>query len=120
MSFSDCTVSEKKNRIICPLCRQKYGSASPKYQEEEGAEMVRDFLSDCALTEGQIDRISFLVGHHHTLTGIDGPDYQILIEADYIVNACEHGYGKENIQSFMEKTMKTASGKRIAAAVLQV
>jgi hypothetical protein len=27
--------------------------------------------------------IAFLVGHHHTFTGIDNVDWQILVEADY-------------------------------------
>ncbi len=104
--------------IACPLCREKYGSTNGKYQEEEGARMVRDFLADTGMTAGRIDRVSWLVGHHHTLHDIEGPDYQILVEADYIANASEKGYGQDNIRNFMEKIMKTESGKRIAAAVL--
>ena len=38
--------------------------------------------------EGYADRIAFLISHHHTIDQIDGMDYQILIEADYLVNAC--------------------------------
>ena len=30
--------------------------------------------------------------HHHTYTGVDGIDYQILLEADYLVNADESHY----------------------------
>ena len=44
--------------------------------------MVRAFLSDCGMCTGQIDRVAYLVGHHHTLSGIDGIDYQILIEKE--------------------------------------
>ena len=40
--------------------------------------------------EAQIARVAYLVGHHHTLRNIHGPDYQILIEADYIANASEN------------------------------
>jgi hypothetical protein len=29
--------------------------------------------------------IAFLVGHHHTFTGIDNVDWQILVEADYVI-----------------------------------
>ena len=49
--------------------------------------------------------------------GIDGIDYQILIEADYIANAAENGYSQENITNFINKIMKTESGKRIARTV---
>ena len=103
--------------IACPLCREKYGNTNGKHQEEEGALMVRAFLSDCGMCAKRIDRVSYLVGHHHTFSGIDGIDYQILIEADYIANAAENGYSQENITNFINKIMKTESGKRIARTV---
>ena len=103
--------------IACPLCREKYGNTNGKHQEEEGALMVRNFLTGTGMSEGQIDRIAFLVGHHHTFTGIDGMDYQILVEADYIANATENGYSKENVVNFMAKIMKTQSGKRLLTTV---
>ena len=106
--------------IACPLCREKYGNTNGKYQEAEGAVLVRSFLKDTGLTEEQISRVSYLVGHHHTFIGLDGIDYQILIEADYIVNASEHGYGEESIRTFVEKIMKTDSGKRILSAVFRL
>jgi hypothetical protein len=30
-----------------------------------------------------VERVCYLVGHHHTYTNIDGPDYQILVEAGF-------------------------------------
>ena len=48
---------------------------------------------------------------------IDGVDWQILVEADYIVNAVESAYSRENIVNFMEKVMKTETGKRLAKKV---
>ncbi|WP_036611183.1 HD domain-containing protein [Oribacterium sp. P6A1] len=100
--------------IACPLCRKKYGNTNGKHQEEEGIPLVKAFLSDCDMSESQIERVAYLVGHHHTLQEIDGIDYQILIEADYIANATENGYIRENIENFMSKIMKTESGKRLA------
>ena len=79
--------------------------------------MVRAFLSDCGMSTGQVDRVAYLVGHHHTFRGIDGIDYQILIEADYIANASENGYSRENVMNFMNKIMKTESGKNLVKAV---
>lgn len=104
--------------IACPLCREKYGNTNGKRQEEEGAPMVAAFLADCGLTDAQIARVAYLVGHHHTLHGIDGIDYQILIEADYIANASESGYSRENVENFLTKIMRTDSGRRLARAVL--
>ena len=103
--------------IACPLCREKYGNADGKHQEEEGAPLVKAFLADSGMTDAQIDRVAFLVGHHHTFEGIDGLDWQILLEADYIANAAENGYSREIISTFMQEIMKTESGIRLAHAV---
>lgn len=106
--------------IACPLCREKYGRADGKLQEKEGSSIVRTFLADSGMTEAQVERIAYLVGHHHTLTGIDGMDYQILIEADYLVNASEKTYSPANVQNFMNTSMKTESGKKLAKALFRL
>ena len=103
--------------IACPLCREKYGTTQGKLQEQEGLPMTRDFFASSGLSAEQIDRIAYLVGHHHTFQNIDGIDYQILIEADYIANASESGYSEANIRNFHDKIMKTESGKRILLSV---
>lgn len=103
--------------IACPLCREKYGSSIWAKQEEEGAPMVRDFLADTSLSPAIIDRVSYLVGHHHTLTGIEGADYQILIEADYMVNAAEKGLGKAEIAAFVAEHFRTKSGIALIKSV---
>ena len=106
--------------IACPLCRKKYGSADGKHQELEGGPLVREFLHDTGLTPAQVDRVAYLVSHHHTLTDIDGIDYQILIEADYIVNAAESEYSKESIKGFINKVMQTNSGSMLARQIFCV
>jgi uncharacterized protein len=96
--------------IACPLCREKYGSAPGPLQEKEGM-----ILADKLLSKYDIDRerIVYIVGHHHTLDQIDGIDYQIMIEADYLVNADEANYSYSAIQSFYSKYFKTKLGKEI-------
>lgn len=103
--------------IACHFCREKYGRDDGKLQEKEGPSIVRTFLADSGMTEARVERIAYLVGHHHTLTGIDGMDYQILIEADYLVNASEKTYSPANVQNFMNTSMKTESGKKLAKAL---
>ena len=96
--------------IACPLCRNKYGNTNGKYQEKEGMLLVEEFLTHFVLTKAQIQRVSYLVGHHHTLKGIEGIDYQILIEADYLVNADESHFSQENIEHFCLEIFKTKTG----------
>ena len=61
-----------------------------------------------------IDRVCYLVGHHHTYTNIDGMDYQILVEADFLVNYFENGSSADTIQKSVEKIFKTKTGKEMA------
>ena len=103
--------------IACPLCREKYGNANGKLQEAEGRPMVEAFLGDVGMCAHQIERIKYLVGHHHTLSGIDGMDYQILIEADYIVNASENGYDRKAIENFLNQFVKTSTGKQLIKSI---
>lgn len=106
--------------IACPLCREKYGNTNGKYQELEGTALARDFLRGKDLPDGVAERVVFLVGHHHSYSAVDGPDYQILLEADYLVNADESGCSPENIRSTGEKVFKTATGTALLKAVYGV
>ncbi|WP_024735567.1 HD domain-containing protein [Enterocloster asparagiformis] len=99
--------------IACPMCREMYGNTNGKLQEKEGESMVRAFLKDSGMSKEEIDRVSYLVGHHHTFSNIDGMDYQILIEADYIANAAESGYTKSSIENALSKIIKTKSATRL-------
>ena len=103
--------------IACPLCRKKYGNTNGKMQEKEGETLAREFLKDTGLTTAQIDRIAFLVAHHHTFKDVQGEDYQFLLEADYLVNAEESGYSIQNIQNTVSRIFKTKSGCQIAKAI---
>ena len=80
--------------------------------------MTAEFLEDSGLPQAQRERIAHLVGCHHTLTGIDGQDLQILIEADYLANATENGYSRENAENFLRRIARTESGKRLIRSVL--
>ena len=96
--------------IACPLCREKYGNTNGNHQEAESEDLLRTFLSEFTLPEEMEERIIYLVTHHHTYTNVEGMDYQILLEADYLVNADESHYSQENIRHTMETVFRTATG----------
>lgn len=106
--------------IACPLCREKYGNTNGDLQEKEGALLVLDFLRDSGLSPAQIERVSFLVGHHHTLTDINGRDYHVLVEADYIVNAEEYGFSAESIRNACARFFRTASGTNLLKSMFRL
>ena len=92
---------------------EKYGASDGKLQEQEGSSHARVLLEKLGLEGADIDRICYLVGHHHTYTGIDGPDYQILVEADFLVNFYEDSLPLEAIQSAYARIFRTKTGKEL-------
>ena len=75
---------------------------------------AREMLTALGFQERVIRRVEYLVGHHHTYKDIDGLDYQILVEADFLVNYFEDGLDKEHIKKSAEKIFKTETGKKIS------
>lgn len=92
------------------ISEEKYGSSAGKYQEIEGPAQAEALLSALGVTQEIIDRVCFLVGHHHTYSAIDNIDYQILVEADFLVNAFEDGLSKDAITYMKKKLFKTKTG----------
>ena len=89
---------------------QKYGLQNGKLQEQEGPAVARDLLTRLGgYTEEQIERICWLVAHHHTYHVCDDLDYQILIEADFLVNLYEDSESKEAVLAVRKNIIKTAA-----------
>lgn len=72
----------------------KYNSSAGKYQEQEGPAVAQDILTEFDFDREFVERVKFLIGHHHTYDNIQGMDYQILVEADFIVNIYEDNMQK--------------------------
>ncbi len=103
--------------IACPLCRKKYGSAAGNLQERESEPLLRDFFKDTDIPEKYLQRIIYIVTHHHTYSNVDGLDYQILLEADYLVNADEGEHHRREIEQFRKNVFRTASGLALLNSV---
>jgi uncharacterized protein len=99
--------------IACPLCREKYGNTNGKNQELESPPLVEAFFEEFDIDRGDMERISWLVTHHHTYTNIDGLDHQILLEADFLVNAGESGYTRATIEDFRQHVFRTTAGTKL-------
>ncbi|WP_297426239.1 HD domain-containing protein [Clostridium sp.] len=92
------------------ISEEKYNSSAGNYQEIEGPPVAREMLSKLNFDEKFIDRVCYLIGHHHTYSKIDGIDYQILIEADFLVNIYEDEIKIPQIESIKDKYFKTKAG----------
>lgn len=95
------------------VAEQKYGRQNGKLQEQEGPAAARRLMEPLGFPENVIRRVEFLVGHHHTYTNIDAPDYQILVEADFLVNLYEDQSKPETALAVRKKIFRTKTGIQI-------
>lgn len=95
------------------VCEEKYGSCAGNLQEKEGPEIAEKMLNELGFNPKVIDRVKYLIAHHHTYTNINDLDYQILVEADFIVNLYEDGADKKAIENVYNNIFKTNTGKQI-------
>ena len=56
--------------------------------------------------------LTFSIAHHHTYNEIEGLDYQILVEADFLVNLFEDGSSREAAQKVQKNIFKTNTGTK--------
>ena len=112
-----CELAAVLHDIPCPLCREKYGEAAGHLQEKEGPALAEAFLDKLGCPEPLKSRVVFLVGHHHTTVGVDGLDWQILLEADFLVNADEGRASKETVEVMLRNVYKTPTGTRLLKSV---
>ena len=94
-------------------CEEKYGNCNGKLQEKEGPAIADKMLKELGFDQDVSDRVQYLIAHHHTHNNIDEIDYQILVEADFLVNIMEDGLSKEAALKAYESIFKTTCGKMI-------
>lgn len=92
---------------------ERYQSSAGPYQEKEGMPVAEAMLKELSYSAQIVDRVVYLVGHHHTYTNIDDLDYQILVEADFLVNLFENDSSMDTILHAQEHIFRTESGRRI-------
>lgn len=89
---------------------KKYSSSAGKYQELEGPPIARQILNQFNLSKEFLSRVEYLIGNHHSYNKIDEIDFQVLVEADFLVNIFEDNIGKKEIKIIKEKYFKTNTG----------
>lgn len=95
------------------VCEEKYGNCNGKLQEKEGPAIAKKLLQELGFAEDVSERVQYLIAHHHTYDKIDGMDYQILVEADFLVNIMEDNLSKEAASHAYHTIFKTECGKQI-------
>lgn len=99
---------------------RKYGACHGALQEQEGPAPARYLLETLGLDASDVERICYLVGHHHTYRDIEGMDYQILVEADFLVNFYEDELDKTAITHALDRIFRTQSGRTLCEMIYDV
>ncbi|NMB77934.1 MAG: HD domain-containing protein [Methanomicrobiales archaeon] len=99
--------------IGIPEAERKYNSSSGTHQQIEGPPIARKILTDMDISADIIERVCFIIGNHHTYPKIDGLDFQIVVEADLLVNIYEDEMKRDAVESLGEKIVKTTTGKSL-------
>ena len=100
--------------IGIPRSIEKYRSAAGPYQEQEGPPIAREILTNLGVKPERIARVCRLIGIHHTYGLQEASDYQILLDADFIVNVEEGSLKREAVLRQLHST----TGKALFTALL--
>lgn len=92
---------------------EKYHSSAGKYQELEGPPEAERLLRSLGAEEELIRDVCYIVGHHHTYTDIDTLPYQILVEADFLVNLYEDSSSRAAAQTAYDRIFRTQKGRQL-------
>jgi uncharacterized protein len=92
------------------VAEQKFGKSTSQYQEIEGPPVAREILTALEYDPGIVERICYIISRHHTFTAIDGTDFQLLVEADFLVNSTEDHLADHQVISFAKNIFKSESG----------
>ena len=102
------------------IAEEKYGRSEGPLQEKEGAPKARKMLLETGYPEDMAERAAYLVGHHHTYTKIDGIDYRILVEADFLVNLFEDKAEERTIRSVLRNIFVTETGRNMCRTMFGI
>ncbi|MHB8063336.1 MAG: HD domain-containing protein [Ruminiclostridium sp.] len=98
---------------------RKYNSSAGPYQEKEGPAIAKQIMNKYDIDKGIMERVCYIIGHHHSYNKIDGNDFQILVEADFLVNIYEDEMDKVSVTSIKSKYFKTQAGIEILEQMYQ-
>jgi len=106
--------------IGIPEALKKHGSLEALYQEQEGPAVARKLMEETGVRPDIIERVCYIVGNHHTHKRVDGLDFQIIWESDFIVNIDEKNITLEpdKVEQAVQENMSTKTGLRLIREVL--
>jgi HD superfamily phosphodiesterase len=98
-----------------------YGDSIGTHQEELGPKEARPMMERLGYAPEVVDRVCWLVAHHHHYAGAHDDDLQVLIEADMLVNVYEDSEDdvdarRRMAESLRERVFRTKTGIKLLEA----
>jgi HD superfamily phosphodiesterase len=95
---------------------RKHGSNSGHYQEMEEPTIAEEILERLNVQKEMVEEICDIISHHHSPRGEETLNFQILYEADWLVNIEEEGIskGQKEVEELIGKIFRTVTGKQLA------
>lgn len=97
--------------IGCPNAKVKYGNTSPVNQEKEGKPKALEILASYPIDDADKTLIADVVGLHHHHKELQKMGYELLVEADLIVNILEGYYKPEQAAYYFDHLVTSKSGR---------
>lgn len=112
------TIAAILHDVGIKAAEEKYNSSAGRYQEIEGPPIAEAIMGRHAEPQHVFDRVSYIIGGHHTASRIDGLDFQIIWEADLLVNIAEEGLTDDvaKLGTIIARNFCTETGRSIASA----
>lgn len=102
------------------IAEEKLGYCNGKLQEELGPDVARELLAPYDIKDDIVDRICYLIANHHTYTNVEGLDYRILLEADFLVNLHENNVDEKGVRSTYNKMFVTDAGRSMCKIMFNI
>ncbi len=99
---------------------EKHGSSAWTHQQTEGPPIAERMLAKYGCPPAFVERVKYLIAHHHEYDNVDGGDYQALIEADFLVNCDEQKRTREQVLDVRNKHFRTAAGADMLNALFEL
>jgi HD superfamily phosphohydrolase YqeK len=95
---------------------KKYRSVSGHYQEIEGPPIARRMLQELGMEEKKIAEVCNIIRYHHTPGKVDGANFRIIYDSDWLVNLAEEykGEDKEHLTRRIEQVFLSEAGRQLA------
>ena len=103
----DIGISRRSSNII------PAPDAISRWRAGPATEIMKRLGQDAEL----IDRVCWLIAHHHTITGVEKIDHRILLEADFLVNIFEGEFSRKQVDSIREKGFSDADRDGISCSI---